>query len=67
MVVAVRVADTHHLPPSPGLGVHDDLEAALDDEEEIDPQPDGQREVQVAVVRIEVHLTLNNETNHSGG
>jgi hypothetical protein len=44
------------LPPPPRLGVHDNLEAALDDEEEVDAQPDRQREIQIAVVRIEFNL-----------
>ena len=44
------------LAPPPRLGVHDDLEAALDDEEEVDAQPDGEGQVQVAVVRVEFNL-----------
>jgi hypothetical protein len=47
---------THSLSPSPRLAVHEDLEAALDDEEEVDAQPHRQRDVQVPVVRIELNL-----------
>ncbi len=38
------------------LVVHEDLEAALYDEEEVDAQPHGQGDVQVAVVRVEFNL-----------
>ena len=50
------MAPHHHLSPPPRLGVHEDLEAALDDEEEIDAQPHRQRDVQVSMVRVELNL-----------
>ncbi len=46
----------HRLAPPPRLAVHEDLEAALDDEEEVDAQPHRQRDVQVPVVWIELNL-----------
>ena len=55
VVVGVSVSPQQLAPP-PRLGVHDDLEAALDDEEEVDAQPDGEGQVQVAVVRVEFNL-----------
>ena len=36
--------------------LHEDLEEPLDDEEEVDPGPDDQGDLQVAVVWVEVHV-----------
>ncbi len=41
----VWVPAAHSLAPPPRLAVHEDLEAALDDEEEVDAQPHRQRDV----------------------
>ena len=40
----------------PGFVLHEYLKEALEQEEEVDPQPDGQGYVQVAVVRVEGNL-----------
>ncbi len=57
----VWVLAAHSLSPPPRLAVHEDLEAALDDKEEVDAQPHRQRDVQVPVVRIELNLGTENQ------
>ncbi len=57
----VGVPAAHSLSPPPRLAVHEDLETALDDEEEVDAQPHRQRDVQVPVVRIELNLGTENQ------
>ncbi len=41
----VWVPAAHCLAPPPRLAVHEDLETALDDEEEVDAQPHRQRDI----------------------
>jgi hypothetical protein len=57
----VRVLAAYCLAPPPRLAVHEDLETALDDEEEVDAQPHCQRDVQVPVVRVELNLGTENQ------
>ena len=43
------------LPSS--LGIHDNLETPLNDEEDIETSPDGEGYVEIAVVRVQINIS----------
>ena len=55
VTVIVRVAGDD-LSLLPRLGIHEDLEEPLDDEEEVEAGPDGERDVEVTVVGVHLNV-----------